>query len=413
MFIKYTNVIGLQWGDEGKGRIVDWLAKQHDIVARYNGGNNAGHTVKVEDKEFKFHLLPSGALYKKQLYIGPGTVIDPQVLIGEIQSLEKYGVEFMGRLAISHKTNIIMPYHKLLDECREKEFQFGTTKRGIGPAYSDKYARLGVQIQDLFNDDVLRHKINVNLVEKNILFKNLFNVEALDPEKVFQEIIKAREVLGDYVVDLNEKFYSMYSGNKTVSILLEGAQGLMLDVDSSDYPYVTSTHVNPKFHYIGLFDHNKSVDSMSYNNIGVMKAYSTKVGAGFFPTELKESDGELLRLKGKEYGTTTGRPRRVGWLDLAQIKKVLNETEINTLYLTKIDVLSGFDELKVCTSYDTDNQPVYTTLKGWTKGLQNCKSYNELPEEAKTYIAFIEAQLGMLCKVISIGPERSQLLVKE
>lgn len=412
MFIKYTNVVGLQWGDEGKGRIVDWLAKTHDVIARYNGGNNAGHTVKVEDKEFKFHILPSGALYKKQLYIGPGAILDPHVLVSEIQSLEKYGIDFTGRLAISNKTNIILPYHKLLDECREQEFNFGTTKRGIGPAYADKYARLGVQIQDLFNEAVLKQKIDANLREKNILFTHLFNTKPLTVDEVYNEVIKTRDLLGDYITDLNDKFYSTFK-DKTVSILLEGAQGLMLDVDSTDYPFVTSTHVNPKYHYIGLFDHNKSVDAMSYNNVGVMKAYATKVGAGYFPTEIKAGEyGEVLREKGKEFGTTTGRPRRVGWLDLVQIKKVLNENEINTLYLTKLDVLTGL-ELKICVEYDTDHQPVYKNLKGWTKTIGNCKSFHELPQEAKDYISFIEDFLGYKFKIISIGPERNQLLTKE
>lgn len=412
MFIKYTNVVGLQWGDEGKGRIVDYLAKNNDIVARYNGGNNAGHTVKVGDKEFKFHLLPSGALHGKKLYIGHGTIVDPHVLIDEIQKLEDYGMIFTGKLFISKKTNLIVDYHKLLDECREEMFTFGTTKRGIGPAYADKYARLGILAGDLFDIPTLKHKIHVNLKEKNVLFTQLFNKEAISEQVVFDKLMLAKEVLADYICDLHETFYSSYK-DKQVSILLEGAQGLMLDVDSTDYPYVTSTHVNPMYHRIGLFDHdNLKVQSHSYNNVGVMKAYATKVGAGNFPSEMDTELGERLRELGKEYGATTGRPRRCGWLDLVQLKKCLSENELTSVVLTKIDVLSNFKTIEVCTEYTAEGKAIYKTLPGWCSDITICKQYKDLPENCRAYIEFIEKELGYKFKIISIGPERSQLLEK-
>ncbi len=418
--MRVTVLVGSQWGDEGKGKIVDILSENYDIVTRYQGGANAGHTVTIGDKQYILHLIPSGILRDNvTCVIGNGVVIDPNALLDEIELLRKNGISVEGRLFISHNAHLIMPYHKLLDNISENNGnKIGTTGRGIGPCYIDKYARKGIKIVDLLNKDVLKEKIRENLKEKNNLLKKIYNHDELDVEEIIREYVEFDKAIDKYVKDVPSYLNNAIAEGK--SILLEGAQGALLDVDHGTYPYVTSSSPTSGGACTGT-----GIPPTKINLVfGIVKAYTTRVGFGPFPTELTDDTGENLRKIGAEYGATTGRPRRCGWFDAFLVKYSATINGIEEAAITKLDVLSSFEEIKVCTgyelngkalkSYPTDVQrlsqvkPVYKTFKGWNSDISGCRSFSDLPSEAKEYLEFIANHTGIKITIVSVGPKREQ-----
>jgi len=415
-------IVGSQWGDEGKGKIVDLLSSKVDIVVRYQGGANAGHTIQIEDKQYIFHLIPSGILHDNvTCVIGNGVVIEPQALLDEIEMLEKNGIDIRGRLFISHNAHLIMPYHKLLDSINEKGTQkIGTTGRGIGPSYIDKYARKGIRIADLLNKETLKDKIRKNLDEKNNLLKKVYGHAELNVDDIIDECIKFDEKIDCFITDTSAYLTDAISENK--SILLEGAQGALLDVDHGTYPYVTSSNPTSGGACTGTGIPPTKISDV----IGIVKAYTTRVGLGPFPTELFDKNGERLGEIGAEFGATTGRPRRCGWFDAFLVDYSRKINGIERVVITKLDVLGYFDEIKVCTGYEINGkklkyfptseaeinaaQPIYETLKGWNTDISDIKSYDGLPQEAKDYLTFISVKCGFEIKYISVGPKRSQTI---
>jgi adenylosuccinate synthase len=415
-----TILVGSQWGDEGKGKIVDILSEKYDIVTRYQGGANAGHTVELEDKQYILHLIPSGILRKNVIcVIGNGVVIDPTALLDEISLLEKNNIKVDGRLYISHNAHLIMPYHKLLDSISEQgNNKIGTTGRGIGPCYIDKFARKGIKIVDLLNKKVLEEKIRKNLEEKNKLLEKIYDNKGLDVEEIIEKYLAFDKAIDKYIKDvptfLNEAI------NEGKSILLEGAQGALLDVDHGTYPFVTSSSPTSGGACTGTGIPPTKID----NVIGIVKAYTTRVGNGPFPTELLDDDGEKLRKIGSEYGATTGRPRRCGWFDAPLVKYSAMINGIDSVAVTKLDVLSSFDEIKVCTGYKIDGKgiktfptdvdrlsqavPVYESIPGWKMDISSCLSFNELPDKTKNYLNFISNKAGIKIDIVSVGPKRKQ-----
>jgi adenylosuccinate synthase len=417
-----TVLVGSQWGDEGKGKIVDILSEKFDIVARYQGGANAGHTVIIGDNQFILHLIPSGILRENvTCVIGNGVVIDPKALLDEISLLEKNGIKVDGRLFISQNAHLIMPYHKLIDSIEESgEQKIGTTGRGIGPCYIDKYGRRGIRIVDLLNKDELERKIRFNLKEKNDLLQKIYHHEGLDVDKILKEYLEFDKLIDKYIKDvptyLNQ---SLAEGKK---ILLEGAQGTLLDVDHGTYPYVTSSNPTSGGACTGTGIPPNRIDAV----IGIVKAYTTRVGNGPFPTELTEEEGEKLRTIGAEFGATTGRPRRCGWFDafIVAYSKMING--IDSVAITKLDVLSHFDKIKVCVGYELNGKklkyfpttveqlsrvtPIYETLDGWNQNISDCKSYDELPSRTKDYLNFISKAAGISIDIISVGAKRHQTI---
>jgi len=415
-----TVLVGSQWGDEGKGKIVDHLSEKIDIVARYQGGANAGHTVKIGDKQYILHLIPSGILRENVIcVIGNGVVIDPTALLEEIALLEKNNIKVDGRLFISHNAHLIMPYHKLLDLINESgDTKIGTTGRGIGPCYIDKYARKGIKIVDLLNKKVLEEKIRENLIEKNNLLKKVYEREELDVEEIIKQYLEFDKAIDKYVKDVPSYLNHAISEGK--SILLEGAQGALLDVDHGTYPYVTSSSPTSGGACTGTGIPPNKINHV----IGIVKAYTTRVGNGPFPTELLNDDGEKLRRIGAEYGATTGRPRRCGWFDAFLVRYSVMINGIDSAAITKLDVLSSFDQIKVCTGYKFDGKslktfptdvdklssvsPVYSTVPGWNTDISNCKKYSDLPENTKKYLSFISEHAGIKIEIVSVGPKRQQ-----
>ncbi|NUN10565.1 MAG: adenylosuccinate synthase [Ignavibacteriaceae bacterium] len=415
-----TVLVGSQWGDEGKGKIVDLLSERYDVVVRYQGGANAGHTVEIGDKKYVLHLIPSGILRPGVVcVIGNGVVLDPEALLEEIKILEENGISVKGRLFISQNTHLIMPYHKLLDSISEKGKQkIGTTGRGIGPCYIDKYARRGIKINDLLNREMLKEKIRFNLEEKNALLKNIYNVEEMDIDAIINQYVEFDTTIDEYIKDVPSYLNSVIKEGK--SVLLEGAQGTLLDVDFGTYPYVTSSHPTSGGACIGSGVAPTKITDV----IGIVKAYTTRVGEGPFPTELTDETGEKLRKVGREFGATTGRPRRCGWFDAFLIKysNMINGT--TSVAITKLDVLDHFEEIKVCTGYEVDGRllktypsdplmmnrvkPVYTALPGWNTDTTGCRAYNDLPEATKDYLEFIAKEGDFKISIVSVGPERSQ-----
>jgi len=415
-----TVLVGSQWGDEGKGKIVDILSKKFDIVARYQGGANAGHTVEIGDKQYILHLIPSGILRDGvKCVIGNGVVIDPQALLDEIKILEDNGINVEGRLFISHNAHLIMPYHKLLDSISESgKNKIGTTGRGIGPCYIDKFDRKGIRIVDLLNRDVLEKKLRQNVKEKNTLLKKLYDDKGFDIEEIIKEYISFDEAIDSYVTDVPLLFNNAIKEGK--NILLEGAQGTLLDVDHGTYPFVTSSNPTSGGASTGSGIPPNKIDTV----FGIVKAYTTRVGNGPFPTELTGEEGEKLRKEGAEFGATTGRPRRCGWFDafLVQYSVIING--INTVAITKLDVLSIFEKIKVCIGYEINGKrvksfpsdverlnnvtPVYETLGGWMEDISECKSYDELPQKTKEYLEFISDQANIKIEIVSVGPKRRQ-----
>ena len=419
-----TVLVGSQWGDEGKGKVVDILSAEYKIVARYQGGANAGHTIRIGEKEFILHLIPSGILREDvTCVIGNGVVLDPEALINEMEFLRSQNINIEGRLYISHNAHLIMPYHKLLDSIKEEgENKIGTTGKGIGPCYNDKYARRGIRIVDLLNKDELIKKIKLNLKEKNALLKNVYHREELDADKIIEEYLRFDELIDPYVKDT--ALFLNKAADDGENILFEGAQGALLDVDFGTYPYVTSSNPTAGGASTGTGLPPTKIDKI----FGIVKAYTTRVGLGPFPTELNDEVGERLRKIGAEYGATTGRPRRCGWFDAFLVKYSQTINGITEAALTKLDVLSEFDELKVCVGYELNGKrlnsfpsdvarleqvtPVYETLKGWESDISEVKEYDALPSETKDYIEFLEKQTGIYFSIISVGAKRSQTIFR-
>lgn len=423
-----TLVLGAQWGDEGKGKIVDILSKDADIVARYQGGANAGHTVVFNGKKFILHLIPSGILNPNSFcIIGNGVVIDPYALLEEIDLLGKFNISVDNRLLISNKAHLILPYHKILDkvseECSEKSI--GTTGRGIGPAYVDKFARCGIRVCEILHPEILKNHLEKNFKEKIQLITKYYGkeVEEQDYNRQISEYLEALNKIKQYVADTTFFINQQIKDGKKV--LIEGAQGTLLDVDHGTYPFVTSSNPTSGGACTGL----GIPPTVITNIIGVAKAYTTRVGNGPFPTELKDETGEIIRKNGFEYGSTTGRPRRCGWLDLVALKYSIMINGINSLALTKIDVLSSFSEIKVCVKYQIDGnettefpsdsiildnaKPIYQVLPGWNKSLAGINAYENLPSETKEYIKFIEDYLQIPVNIISTSPERTDTIIRQ
>jgi len=417
-----TVLVGSQWGDEGKGKIVDILGDRFDIVARYQGGANAGHTIVIGEQQFVLHLIPSGMLREGvQCVIGNGVVIDPQALLDEIKFLDEHNISVKGRLFISHNAHLIMPYHKFIDSINESgDNKIGTTGRGIGPCYIDKYDRKGIRVVDLLDKVELEKKIRRNVEEKNKIIKNVFNKEELDVEKIVTEYLTFNEAIEQYITDVPLFLDEAIKNGK--SVLMEGAQGALLDVDHGTYPYVTSSNPTSGGACIGVGLPPTKISSV----YGIVKAYTTRVGLGPFPTELHGEEGEALRTWGAEFGATTGRPRRCGWFDafLMNYSRMINGIE--RVAITKLDVLSNMDEIKVCIAYELDEQrlksfpttesdlsrivPIYETLPGWKTDITNVRSYDDLPIETKNYLSFLAEYSGFEISIISVGPKRDQTI---
>ncbi len=420
-----TLVLGSQWGDEGKGKIVDILSSNTDIVARYQGGANAGHTVVFEGKQFILHLIPSGILNPTTTcIIGNGVVVDPYALIDEINLLNSFNITVENRLLISNKAHLILPYHKLLDKASEEyaTSSIGTTGRGIGPAYVDKFSRCGIRaIEALFPERIKSHIIE-NFKEKAKLLASVYGKPFEEKiETILEDYIQTLSKISNFITDTTYFLNSKIDANKT--ILIEGAQGTLLDIDHGTYPFVTSSNPTSGGACTGLGIPPTKISKI----IGVAKAYSTRVGNGPFPTELKDNLGEQIRQKGKEFGSTTGRPRRCGWLDLVALKYSVMINGITEIALTKIDVLSKLEEIKICTKYIVDNstsmefpseafilnevQPVYEKLKGWGKSLVGIDSINKLPKETLDYVNFIQDYLSCKITFISTSPDRADTII--
>ncbi len=413
-------VVGTQFGDEGKGKIIDVLAPTADYVVRFQGGNNAGHTVVVGNEKFVLHLLPSGIISSKgKCVIGAGVVIDLKVLLEEIEQLETRGLD-LSKLYIDKRAHIIFPYHIAIDKAKEEalgENKIGTTQRGIGPCYVDKISRNGIRIGDLLDEERFHSKLEWNLKEKNDMLRR-YGKETFDFDKLYNEYIELGKKIKNRIIDcVSELNNAIEAGNR---MLFEGAQALMLDIDYGTYPYVTSSSPTAGGVCVGTGVGPKKLDRI----LGVMKAYTTRVGEGVYPTELKDENGEKLREVGHEYGATTGRARRCGWLDLVMGKYATMINGLTDIVLTKIDILTGFEEIKVAVAYEIDGKiydsypgnlrpsqdlrVIYKTFKGWTEDITNIKEYDKLPKNCKEYIEFIEKQLNVKVSLVSVGPERTQ-----
>jgi adenylosuccinate synthase len=422
-------VIGAQWGDEGKGKVVDLLGETAKYVVRFQGGNNAGHTLVVDGpdgpEKTVLHLIPSGILREHIVsVIGPGVVVDPSVLLGEIENLKQRGVKVEPEnLRISYDAHVIMPYHCALDEAREASRggdKIGTTKRGIGPAYEDRVARRGVRVRDLIDPERLKKTLQSSLPERNVLLEH-YGATTFSLEKVYEEYRELGEKLRPYAADCRAVLRGAQNNNDP--LLYEGAQGTLLDVGHGTYPFVTSSHTTSGGASVGAGVAPSKVGHV----VGITKAYCTRVGAGPFPTELHDESGKYLRDQGHEYGSTTGRPRRCGWLDLPALRFADSLNGFSQLAITKLDVLSGLDEVKVCVAYEVDGQrldvasadvadmeaatPIYESLPGWDDDITKVRSRDALPEAAKNYLDFIEEKSGVKVGMISVGPRRSATIV--
>ena len=413
-------IVGTQWGDEGKGKIIDVLAPKADYIVRYQGGNNAGHTVVVNDEKFILHLLPSGIINSAgRCIIGPGVVVDLEVLLKEIEELEKRGKN-LDSLYIDERAHLIMPYHIEIDKAREEargENKIGTTQRGIGPCYIDKIARNGIRVGDLLELDRFRDKLEWNIKDKNDMLKR-YDKEVFKTEDVYAKYERLSKIIEHRIIDAVTEINGAINSGKTV--LFEGAQAMMLDIDYGTYPYVTSSSPTAGRVTVGAGVSPKKINRI----LGVMKAYTTRVGEGPFPTELENETGETMRKIGGEYGSTTGRPRRCGWLDLVVGKYATMINGLTDIVITKLDVLSGFEKLKVAVAYKVDGKTyetypsnlrkskevevIYREFDGWSEDISKISNYNELPENCKKYLKFIEEFLECPVSMVSVGPERNQ-----
>ncbi|MDI6890409.1 MAG: adenylosuccinate synthase [Thermodesulfovibrionales bacterium] len=417
-------IVGAQWGDEGKGKIVDYLSEKADVIARYQGGHNAGHTVVINDEKFIFHLIPSGILREGKIcLIGNGVVIDPAALIEEINGLKERGVEVRGKLLLSKNAHLIMPYHRAIDMESERfrgTKMIGTTGRGIGPAYVHKIARMGIRVIDMVQPPVFMEKLKTNLYDINFLLENLYKVPRFDAGGIYREYMSYAEKLSEYIADTDIILNRMISENK--NILFEGAQGTLLDIDHGTYPYVTSSNAIAGGACTGLGVGPTKISKV----LGVAKAYTTRVGSGPFPTEINDPLGDMLREKGGEYGATTGRPRRCGWLDMVVLKHSARINGFTEIAVTKLDVLDGLDVIKICTSYKYKGRiyeefpkeidviegcdSLYEEMEGWSASTTGIRDFNKLPETAKAYIKKIEEILGVEVQLISTGQRRDELI---
>lgn len=418
-------VIGTQWGDEGKGKITDMLARTADVVVRFGGGNNAGHTVIVGDEKFELHLIPSGILYPEKInVIGNGVVIDPEALLKEMYGLIERKIN-LDNFFISESAHVIMPYHRLLDrleEERKADSKIGTTGKGIGPAYTDKIARRGIRVCDTLDRDVFYKKLQENLAYQNLIIEKVYKSKPVDIEEIMEEYLPYIEEIRPYVKNTSLLLDKMRKENK--KIFFEGAQGTLLDVDYGTYPFVTSS--NPT---AGGVCNGAGIGPVLIDDVvGVAKAYLTRVGEGPFPTELEDKTGEWLREKGHEYGVTTGRPRRCGWFDVPILKHAFRVNGLTEIALTKVDVLTELDEIKVCTAYRYQGEvldefpvqleklsackPVYENLPGWKEDISAVRDFDKLPENARNYIKRIEELIDVPVKIIGTGPEREEAILK-
>ncbi|PKM88066.1 MAG: adenylosuccinate synthase [Firmicutes bacterium HGW-Firmicutes-12] len=419
-------LIGSQWGDEGKGKITDYLAEKADVVVRYQGGNNAGHTVVVDNQEFKLHLIPSGILYPgSTCIIGNGVVIDPQVLVEELEYLEKRGI-CTDSLKLSLRAHLIMPYHIRLDELEEERKgvnKIGTTRRGIGPAYMDKAARIGIRLVDLLDEEEFAERLKRNLDEKNNLFNKIYETEGFEFTEIFERYRGYLPKMRKYITDTSVIIHQFLSEKKNV--LFEGAQGTLLDMDHGTYPYVTSSHPVAGAACIGA-----GVGPSEINKtIGVVKSYTTRVGEGPFPTELLDEQGDFIRRQGHEFGTTTGRPRRCGWLDVVILRYAARINGLNSIAITKLDVLDNIERIKICTAYDyrgevltefpaslkvlAECKPIYEEFEGWMADTTTARCYEDLPPKAKMYLERISGLIKVPASIIAVGPKREQTIIRE
>jgi adenylosuccinate synthase len=424
--VRNVAVIGAQWGDEGKGKIVDLLCEEFDVVARYQGGHNAGHTVKFEDKHFALRLLPSGIVHPGKLcLLGNGMVIDPEALLEEIGNLQAAGVKIGDNLLISDSAHCILPYHKALDLAREESAgvgKIGTTGRGIGPAYESKVGRYGIRVADLLDPDVLKQKIEFTCAERNAVLDSVYHKDTFDPSVLYESYLRFGQILKARITNGTVWINEQIRAGKTV--MFEGAQGTMLDIDHGTYPFVTSSNTVVGGVCTGLGVAPKHIHKV----IGVAKAYTTRVGGGAFPTELDDAHGEHLRKRGNEFGTVTGRPRRCGWLDLPVLRTAATLNGLDEIAVTKLDVLDEFEEIQVCTAYNVrgttwksfpafavahnDYQPEYRTFKGWKASTAGITSYDQLPQAAKDYVRFIEDETETRAAIISTGPRREETILR-
>ena len=417
-------LLGAQWGDEGKGKATDLLGEAVDYVVRYQGGNNAGHTVVIKDQKYALHLLPSGILSPNVVpVIGNGVVIDPAVLLQEIKDLSERGIN-TSKLKISTNAHLITPYHRTIDKVSERflgKSKIGTTGRGIGPAYADKINRIGIRVQDLFDPSILKQKIEAALHDKNQILIKVFNRKGITVEEVLSEYLGYADILKPYVADTALLLDQALKAGKTV--LLEGSQGTLLDVDHGTYPFVTSS--NPT---AGGASTGSGIGPTKITRvIGILKAYTTRVGSGPFPTELLDADGEALRKIGGEVGTTTGRNRRCGWFDAPIARYAVRINGLTDFFLTKLDVLTGWEKIPVCVAYDVDGtrveelpasqsdfhhaKPIYEYLPGWSEDISKAKSINDLPKNAKAYVEYLEKISGAPISAIGVGPGRDETIV--
>lgn len=419
-----TCVIGLQWGDEGKGKIIDILAEDYDIIVRYQGGGNAGHTLVINDEKYVFHLIPSGILHPgKKCVIGNGIVIDPALFLDEIAELSKRNINVNGNLFISDRAHVVFPYHKKLDlliEEQKGDLMIGTTGRGIGPCYTDKISRNGIRIAELYHKEHFKMKLEKTIEEKNRLFVNLYGAEPISWKEVYEEYSAYADKISSFVCDTIELMAKAISDNK--KILFEGAQGTLLDVDFGTYPYTTSSNAAACGASSGVGVSPKQV----HNVLGIMKAYTTRVGSGPFPTEVGGKLGDHIRKKGGEFGSTTGRPRRCGWFDAVAMQHSVRINGADSAVITKLDVLDDQEIVKICTGYKSGKkvynnfpadldaldvcEPIYEEVPGWMEDTSKVRNKEDLPENAISYIQTIEGYLGLKVKMVSVGPDRLQVV---
>jgi len=419
-------IIGCQWGDEGKGRVVDLLSNKVDMVVRFQGGDNAGHTVVKGNDEFKLHLIPSGILYPEVIcVIGNGVVLNPEVLIEELDDLESKGIN-TDNLRISSNAHLVMPYHIILDRAGEHRLgksKIGTTHKGIGPVYADKALRMGIRIQDLKDLKIFKTKLEESLKLNNKIIKRIYGLDPLDMDEVFDKYRQYGKRISRYIIDTTSLVSEALDNNKKV--MFEGAQGTMLDIDHGTYPYVTSSSTIAGGVCVGAGIGPSRLDEI----LGVVKAYTTRVGSGPFPTEDISKIGDYLREKGYEYGTTTGRPRRCGWLDAVILKYSIMINSIDSIALTKLDILSGLKKVKICTGYKYDGKvydhmpchqtvlhkctPVYEEYQGWSEDISGIKNFEDLPRQARNYIKNIEKIVKVAVSMVSVGAERSKIIMRD
>ena len=415
-------IVGAQWGDEGKGKIVDLLTQYADIVVRFQGGNNAGHTIVLKGEKFVFHLIPSGILYgNKKCIIGNGVVLDPAGLIEEIAEVKKKGYfKDDSQLMISEETHLILPYHRRIDIAREKIFKIGTTGRGIGPAYEDKVARYGIRVVDLLDEKIFRRKLEENLAHKNLYLVQVLKEKGFEISEILNECLNFKRQLEKYVKDTSLVLHEEIKKGKHV--LFEGAQGALLDVDHGTYPYVTASNTVAGNACAGSGIGPTMINSV----IGVAKAYTTRVGEGPFPTELRDQLGDKIRERGGEYGATTGRPRRCGWFDAVVVNHSIRISGIREIVITKLDVLNDFEKIKICVGYRFNgkvfhhvpsnlemlnrSEPVYEELSGWKTEIRGVRNFSDLPQNAQRYIQRIEELIGTKITMISVGSERNETI---